>query len=208
MEQEVCIAERDAGIDMDGEKYEAGLCCWMEEYPEEGSIALTGNSALSTDPAAAEAQGVPSDVTRLSEKCGAEVGRLEGEMVWAKFHSQASLEAFAAAIAEHPTNALRVIIRMADNAKEPCGESPESPAAIRNGKFASIAHIAAQGLGWVSGPSLAASPQPANPASAPVSKQVRAFLSREYNKEATTPAQIARQREIGALLDSFDRKPS
>ena len=59
MEQEVCIAERDAGIDMDGEKYESGLCCWMEEYPEEGSIALTGNSALYTPPAA-EAQGVPS----------------------------------------------------------------------------------------------------------------------------------------------------
>jgi hypothetical protein len=45
---------------------------------------------------------------------------------------------------------------------------------------------------------------------APVSDEgaVRAFLSREYNKEATTPAQIARQREIGALLDSFDRKPA
>ena len=70
-------------------------------------------------------------------------------------------------------------------------------------------------------------PQPANPAAAPVSDEcrecamqpcdtcpdtangaVRAFLSREYNKEATTPAQIARQREIGALLDSFDRKPA
>lgn len=39
------------------------------------------------------------------------------------------------------------------------------------------------------------------------SKAMRKFLVHEYNKEASTPAQIARQREIGALLDSFDRKP-
>jgi hypothetical protein len=33
-----------------------------------------------------------------AEQCGAEVGRYEGTMVWVKFHSPSSLEAFAAAI--------------------------------------------------------------------------------------------------------------
>lgn len=50
--------------------------------------------------------------------------------------------------------ALRTVMRMADEAKEPCETDPESPAAIRNGRFASIAQVAAQGLGWVSGPPL------------------------------------------------------
>lgn len=54
----------------------------------------------------------------------------------------------------HLMAALRTIMRMADEAKEPCGMDPESPAAIRNGRFASIAQVAAQGLGWVSGPPL------------------------------------------------------
>lgn len=52
--------------------------------------------------------------------------------------------------------ALQTIMRMADAAKEPCGMDPESPAAIRNGKLASIAQVAAQGLGLVRGPSLSA----------------------------------------------------
>jgi hypothetical protein len=50
--------------------------------------------------------------------------------------------------------ALRLIMQMADRAKEPCGEDPESAAAVRNGKFATIAHVAAQGLGLTRGPSL------------------------------------------------------
>lgn len=49
--------------------------------------------------------------------------------------------------------ALRAVMRMADAAKEPCSTDPESPAAIRNVTFASLAHVAAQGLGMVSGPS-------------------------------------------------------
>ena len=52
--------------------------------------------------------------------------------------------------------ALRAVMRMADEAKEPCSTDPESPAAIRNGRFASIAQVAAQGLGWVQGPPLTA----------------------------------------------------
>lgn len=57
--------------------------------------------------------------------------------------------------------ALRTILRMADGYKEPCGMDPESPAAIRNGKFASIAFVAAQGLGLVRGPALDAAPRDA-----------------------------------------------
>lgn len=36
-------------------------------------------------------------------------------------------------------------------------------------------------------------------------RAIRSFLSSEYSKDATTPAKIARQRQIGALLDSMDR---
>jgi hypothetical protein len=52
--------------------------------------------------------------------------------------------------------ALRAVIRVAEAAKEPCEMDPESPAAIRNGRFASIAQVAAQGLGWCGGPALGA----------------------------------------------------
>ena len=50
--------------------------------------------------------------------------------------------------------ALKTVMRNAELSKEPCGSDPESPAAIRNGKFAGLASIAAQGLGMVRGPSL------------------------------------------------------
>lgn len=52
LESEVCIAFRPAGIDMDDDRHEAGLCCWLSEYPEEGSIPLEGNSSLATQPPA------------------------------------------------------------------------------------------------------------------------------------------------------------
>ena len=50
--------------------------------------------------------------------------------------------------------ALKTVMRNAELSKEPCGSDPDSPAAIRNGKFAGLASIAAQGLGMVRGPSL------------------------------------------------------
>ena len=50
--------------------------------------------------------------------------------------------------------ALKTVMRNAELSKEPCDPDPESPAAIRNGKFAGLASIAAQGLGMVRGPSL------------------------------------------------------
>jgi len=52
--------------------------------------------------------------------------------------------------------ALKTVMRNAELSKEPCGPDPESPAAVRNAKFASLASVAAQGLGTVSGPSLTA----------------------------------------------------
>lgn len=57
--------------------------------------------------------------------------------------------------------ALKAIMRAADAAKEPCGADHDSPASIRNGKIAAIASIAAQGLGILSGPPLAAQPHQA-----------------------------------------------
>ena len=54
--------------------------------------------------------------------------------------------------APDPAAALRAVMRMCDAAKQPCSDDPESPAAIRNGAFASIALVAAQGLGIVRGP--------------------------------------------------------
>lgn len=51
---------------------------------------------------------------------------------------------------------LRWIMRAAESAKEDCGMDPETPAAIRNGKLASIASAAAQALGLHGGPSYSA----------------------------------------------------
>lgn len=54
--------------------------------------------------------------------------------------------------AEQVTAILWAIMRDAQAAKEPCGDDPESAAAIRNGKLATIAGAAAQALGLVRGP--------------------------------------------------------
>jgi len=51
---------------------------------------------------------------------------------------------------------LRWIMRAVEAAKEDCGMDPETPAAIRNGKLASIASAAAQALGLKGGPSYSA----------------------------------------------------
>ncbi|WP_116521038.1 hypothetical protein [Achromobacter insuavis] len=50
------------------------------------------------------------------------------------------------------TAILWTIMRDAQAAKEPCGDDPESAAAVRNSKLASIAGAAAQALGLVKGP--------------------------------------------------------
>ena len=41
LDSEVTIAWREVGVDTEGEAFEAGLCCWLTEYPEEGCIPLT-----------------------------------------------------------------------------------------------------------------------------------------------------------------------
>jgi hypothetical protein len=46
---------------------------------------------------------------------------------------------------------LRWIMKTADAAKEPCGDDPESPSAVRNATLAAIAGAAAQALGLVRG---------------------------------------------------------
>lgn len=57
MESEVCIALRDEGRDVDGDLRPAGHYCWLEEYPEEGSIILDGKSAALAAGATPEVQG-------------------------------------------------------------------------------------------------------------------------------------------------------
>ena len=42
MEQAVCIAHSDTVRDDDGKLYQPGLFVWLEEYPDEGCIPLTG----------------------------------------------------------------------------------------------------------------------------------------------------------------------
>ena len=65
----------------------------------------------------------------------------------------AAIDTLRAQLAEAQA-ALKTVMRNAELSKEPCGSDPDSPAAIRNGKFAGLASIAAQGLGMVRGPSL------------------------------------------------------
>jgi hypothetical protein len=48
LEQEVCIALRDKGLDMDGHEAPRGTYCWLDEYPEEGSILLLGTNQGAT----------------------------------------------------------------------------------------------------------------------------------------------------------------
>lgn len=58
---------------------------------------------------------------------------------------------------------LRWIMSQAESAKEPCGDDPESAAAVRNAKLAAIANAAAQALGLVRGPSYADAEAQCNP---------------------------------------------
>ena len=85
-----------------------------------------------------------------------------------RLDDEATPEAAPVAPAPQPadtsTAVLQWIVKTASEAKEPCGENPESPAAIRNAKLAAIAGAAAQALGIVRGPSYdIAAPQPAVP---------------------------------------------
>lgn len=44
LDTEVSLALRPGGYDMEGERIDAGLCIWLTEYPDEGSILLDGQS--------------------------------------------------------------------------------------------------------------------------------------------------------------------
>lgn len=79
--------------------------------------------------------------------------------------------------------ALNLIMKMCNDAKEPCSTDPESAGAIRNGKFASIACVAAQGLGLIRGPSLSTPPAAPTPSQAGVVTELedvkRWFMNQE-----------------------------
>lgn len=80
---------------------------------------------------------------------------------------QRRIAALEAAAVPPARDVLTAIMRAAESAKEPCGMDPESPAAIRNSKFATIAHMAAQGLGMVRGPAFEAAAVPTSAAVPP-----------------------------------------
>ena len=88
---------------------------------------------------------------RLSAYCMS----MAGLDVWGNLCSEAAdtIDTLRAQLAEAQA-ALKTVMRNAELSKEPCGSDHESPAAIRNGKFAGLTSIAAQGLGMVRGPSL------------------------------------------------------
>ncbi len=90
-------------------------------------------------------------------------GASERQSAWAKRRRSAVETARAAlsAPSDEPVRereALQAIMRQAGGFKEPCSTDPESPAAIRNVKFATLAAMAAQGLGLVTGPAFSAAP--------------------------------------------------
>ena len=98
------------------------------------------------DPYAAAALGAYADACRESHP---ELARDLRE----KWGAADTINTLHAQLAEAQA-ALKTVMRNAELSKEPCDPDPESPAAIRNGKFAGLASIAAQGLGMVRGPSL------------------------------------------------------
>ena len=93
-----------------------------------------------------------TDALRLAVKLAAPYGTA---LIGVGHLSEAAdtIENLRAQLAEAQA-ALKTVMRNAELSKEPCGPDPESPAAVRNAKFASLASIAAQGLGMVRGPSL------------------------------------------------------
>jgi hypothetical protein len=99
------------------------------------------------------------------------------------------------------TVALRAIMRLADQCKEPCGQDPESAAAVRNGKFATIAQMAAQGLGLVRGPAFAAAPvQPAPQRQRPIHAALSEHAKRSAAEAVAAEAQTQRQEDASEFF--------
>lgn len=105
--------------------------------------------------------------------------------------------------------ALTAIMRTAEAAKEPCGSDPESPTAIRNSKFATIAMMAAQGLGIVRGPSLAGSAQPEEPVAWQLSLSFPAEGDYEWSpwREVDEDALRVYRRKAAEHPDRFRLRP-
>lgn len=66
--------------------------------PQPVAVQEAQKSAFEAGWIAAPAAPTEPDIIALAEKCSAEVGRHEGEVVWVKFHSRSAVEAFAAGI--------------------------------------------------------------------------------------------------------------
>ena len=68
----------------------------------------------------------------------------DGSWPLRNLYTQETIDTLRAQLAEAQA-ALKTVMRNAELSKEPCDPDHESPAAIRNGKFAGLASIAAQG---------------------------------------------------------------
>lgn len=97
----------------------------------------------------------------LQMRKGAFQGMHRGNEVYgADYYSIGEVKAYKVAAEQNEAEivelkaALTLIMRAAEGAKVNCGSDPESPDAIRNGALASIAAVAAQGLGLLKGPKL------------------------------------------------------
>ena len=82
------------------------------------------------------------------------------EVYGADYYSPAEVKAYIAVAEQNQAEivelkaALTLIMRAAEGAKVNCSGDPESPNAMRNAALASIAAVAAQGLGLLKGPKL------------------------------------------------------
>lgn len=122
-------------------------------FPEEAREYESEFAELQARLAAMERGGVCIWCGEALDLTGKDMG---SAVAWARQHDEQCPDNPLRARLAEAEAALRAIVRGADEAKEPCGSDPESAAAIRNGRFATLAQMAAQGLGWVKGPPLGA----------------------------------------------------
>ena len=119
------------------------------------TIALVAEQPLTAEPepAARQFQGRDGMWHNFIDERHLQNTVEDGSWPLRNLYTQEAIDNLRAQLAEAQA-ALKTVMRNAELSKEPCGPDPESPAAIRNAKFASLASVAAQGLGMVSGPSL------------------------------------------------------
>lgn len=122
-------------------------------------VAEVGNmvaQAISAEPAGAGCAELPEDAYRVHPEGLRMFDAAQMRDFADRTHAiriASHGQAPAGTVPDTRTPVLRWIMKTAGAAKEPCGDDPESPAAVRNVTLAAIAGAAAQALGLVRGPS-------------------------------------------------------